>query len=161
MAKGWQEGRQTILVEVRAEDGHPEEDDNQSPGWRQEEPRRIRWREEPGRRQEPVGTQIPAMMAAHGGADGERSHGGGRAADSRGPTDGDRAGGGGGGDGDGDGEPTSQGDAEDPESQGGADDSGDRGEGRDPEGHGGAGATEDQGGARGKEEPDRARGTEG
>jgi len=44
------------------------------------------------------------MMVTHGGADGERSHGGGRADNSRGPTDGG-----------GDGEPMSQGDTEDPE----------------------------------------------
>ncbi len=56
------------------------------------------------------------MMTAHCGADGERSYGEGRAADSRGPTDSGVAGGGGvrGGDG----EPMSEGDTEDPEGQG-------------------------------------------
>ncbi len=37
---------------------------------------------------EPGGTQAAAMMAAHGGADRGTSHGGGRANDSRGPTNG-------------------------------------------------------------------------
>ncbi len=53
------------------------------------------------------------MMVTHGGADGERSHGGGRADNSRGPTDGGGAGGGGARSGDG--EPMSQGYTEDPE----------------------------------------------
>ncbi len=56
--------------------------------------------------------QATAMMMAHGGADGGRSHGGVMAADSMGPTNGGGAGGGGARGGDG--EPTSQGDAEDP-----------------------------------------------
>ncbi len=44
--------------------------------------------EEPGR------TQATAMMMTHGGADGGRSHEGGRVDDSRGPTNGGGAGGG-------------------------------------------------------------------
>ncbi len=87
MAKGCQEGRQTVQVEVR------EEDDEQSPG-------RRRWREEPWRKQEPGEdrkdlqvevpgvTQAAVMRATHGGADGRRSYGGGRADHSRGKTDG-------------------------------------------------------------------------
>ncbi len=43
----------------------------------------------------PGGTQATAMMATHGGADGGRSHVGGRAYVSRGPTNGSGAGGGG------------------------------------------------------------------
>ncbi len=92
-------------------------------------------------------TQAAAMMATHSGADRGRSHGGGRADDSRELTD--SGGAGGGGARGGDGEPVSQGDIEDLEGQGGADGSGDRGGGGDPEGCGGA---------RGKEEPDRAGG---
>ncbi len=65
----------------------------------------------------PGGTQATAITAPHGGADGGRSHGGGRAADSRGLTDDGRAGGGGARGGDG--EPMSQGDGEDPEDHGG------------------------------------------
>ncbi len=57
-------------------------------------------------------TQATAMMTAHCGADGGRSHGGGMAADSRGPTNVDGAGSGGARGGDR--EPTSQGDAKDP-----------------------------------------------
>ncbi len=98
----------------------------------------------------PGGTQATAITATHGGADGERSHGGGRADDSRGPTNGGGAGGGGARGGDE--EPMSQGDGKDPEGQGGADGSGARYGGGDPEGCGGA--TEDQGEAEGKEEPD-------
>ncbi len=60
------------------------------------------------------------MIVTYCGADGGRSHGGGRADDSRGPTDGDRAGGGARG-----GEKMSQVDEEDQEGQGGADGSGD------------------------------------
>ncbi len=58
--------------------------------------------------EEPGGTQATAIKVARGGADGGRSHGGGMAADPRGPTNGGGAGGGGvrGGDG----EPKSQGD---------------------------------------------------
>ncbi len=78
-------------------------------------------------------------MAAHGVADGGRSHGGGMADDSRGPTD--CSGAGGGGARGRDGEPMSQGDGEDPEGQGRADGSGDRGGGGDPEGCNGAEAT--------------------
>ncbi len=62
-------------------------------------------------------TQATVTMVAHGGADGWRSHGGGVAADSMGPTNSGRAGGGGGARG-GDGKPKSQGEAEDPEGQG-------------------------------------------
>ncbi len=80
--------------------------------------------------EEPSRTQATVITAAHGGADGGRSHGGGMAADSRGPTNGSGAGGGGAQGG----EPTSQGDAEDPGGQGGAECSGDRG--GDPEIHG-------------------------
>ncbi len=137
------------------------------PGWmrwreepfrRQKGPGQIRWREEPqGRQEEPGGTQIPARIVAHGGADGWRSYGGGRADNSRGPTD--CGGVGGGGAQGGDEELMSQGDREDPEGQSGAAGSSDRGE--DPEGCSGAGATEGQGRAGGKEEPDRARGMEG
>ncbi len=43
----------------------------------------------------PGGTQATAVMATHGGADGGRSHVGGRAYVSRGPTNGSGAGGGG------------------------------------------------------------------
>ncbi|KAL1277189.1 hypothetical protein QQF64_023862 [Cirrhinus molitorella] len=82
-------------------------------------------------------------MAAHGGADGGRSHGGGRADDSRGLTDGGGAGGGGARGGDG--EPKIRGVTEDPEGQGGTGGTGARG--RD--------------GAGGKEEPDRAGRMEG
>ncbi len=85
--------------------------------------------------EEPSRTQATAITATHGGADGGRSHGGGRADDSRGPTDG-----GGGARGR---EPMSQGDEEDPEDHGGTGGSGDRGGGGDPEGRGGAGMTED------------------
>ncbi len=59
--------------------------------------------------------QSPARETAHGGADGGRSHGGGRADDSRGPTYGGRAGGRGAQGGDG--EPISQGDGEYPEGE--------------------------------------------
>ncbi|KAI2663522.1 Midasin [Labeo rohita] len=45
--------------------------------------------------EEPGATQATAMMTAHVGADRGRSHGGGRADDSRGMTDGGGAGGGG------------------------------------------------------------------
>ncbi|KAL1279670.1 hypothetical protein QQF64_014270 [Cirrhinus molitorella] len=64
-------------------------------GRNQGEDRRDLMQEEPGE------TQATAEMASHMGADGGRSHGGGRADDSRGPTDGGGAGGGGarGGDG--------------------------------------------------------------
>ncbi len=117
-----------------------------------------RWREEPGRRQEkPSRTQATAIKATHGGADRWRRHGGGRADDSRGPTDGGRASGGrarGG-----DEEPMSQCNGEDPEGQGRADGSGDRGGGGDLAGHGGAGETEDRGEAKGMEEHDGAGGT--
>ncbi len=85
------------------------------------------------------GTQATAVKATHGGADRGRSHGGGRADDSRGPTDGSGAGGGGARGGDR--EPMSQGDKEDPEDHGGTDGSGTRCGGVDPEG-----------GAEGKEE---------
>lgn len=54
---------------------------------------------------------------SHSEADGERSHGGGMASDSRGPTNGGAGGGGARG---GDGEPTSQEDVEDPGGQVGA-----------------------------------------
>ncbi len=43
----------------------------------------------------PGGTQDTAIMSTHGGADGGRSHGGGKAFDSRGPTNGSGVGGGG------------------------------------------------------------------
>ncbi len=43
----------------------------------------------------PGGTQATAITMNHGGADGGRSHGGGRAAKSKGMTDDSRAGGGG------------------------------------------------------------------
>ncbi len=89
----------------------------------------------------PGGTQATAIMVTHGGPDRGRSHGGGRADDSRGPTNSGRAGGGGARGRDR--EPMSQGDEEDPEGQGGTDGSGDRCGGGDPEGHGGAGVTED------------------
>ncbi|KAL1248940.1 hypothetical protein QQF64_022258 [Cirrhinus molitorella] len=85
-------------------------------------------------------------MAAHGGADRGRNHGGGRADDSRGPTDGGGAGGARGG------EPMIRGDTEDPEGQGGTDGTCDRGRGGDPESRKGAGAVEDRGGAGGREE---------
>ncbi len=65
-----------------------------------------------------------SMMAAHGAADGARSNGGGRAANSRWATDDDRAGGGGARAGDR--ELMSQGDGKDPEGQCGSDCSGDR-----------------------------------
>ncbi len=110
-----------------------------------------REQEEPGR------TQTPELMAAHGGADRGRSHGGERADNSRGPTNASEAGGGGARGRDG--ETMSQGGGEYPEGQGGADGSGNRGAGEDPEGHSGAGETEDQSVARGKEEPDTDRGT--
>ncbi len=83
--------------------------------------------------EEPGGTQAAAMKATHGGVDGGKSHGGGRSADSRGPTDGGGAR---------DREPMSQ------------------GNGEDLEGQGGDGATEEQGGDGGKEVPDRAGGVE-
>ncbi len=104
---------------------------------------------------EPNGTQATAVKTTHGGADGGRSHGGGRADDSRGLTDGGGAGGGGvrGG------EPMSQADKVDPEGRGGTDGSGYQCGGGDPEGRGGAGATEDRGAAKMKEGPDGARGT--
>ncbi len=70
------------------------------------------------------GTQATAIMASHGGADERRIHGGGRADDSRGPTDCSRAGGGGARGGYG--ELMSQGDGEDPEGRGGTDGSDDR-----------------------------------
>ncbi len=85
---------------------------------------------------EPGGTQNPARMAAHSEADGGRSHGGGKADDSRGMIDGGLAGGRGAQDKEG--EPRSQGDGEDPEGQGGAVGSGDQGIDEDPEGRGGA-----------------------
>ncbi len=59
------------------------------------------------------GTQAAAMKVTHGVADTGSSHGGGRADDSRGVTDGSGAGGGGARRGDG--EPMSQGDRKDPE----------------------------------------------
>ncbi|KAL1261521.1 hypothetical protein QQF64_006786 [Cirrhinus molitorella] len=76
-------------------------------------------------------------MAAHGGADRGRSHGGGRADDSSGPTD--VGGAGGGGARGGDGELKIRGDAEDPEGQGGTDGTCDRG--RDPESRTGDGGS--------------------
>ncbi|KAL1250938.1 hypothetical protein QQF64_018734 [Cirrhinus molitorella] len=90
------------------------------------------------KQEEPGGTQIPAVTVAHGGADGGRSHGGGRADDSMGLTDGGRAGGGGARGRDG--EPMIQGDAEDPEGHGGTGGTCDRGE--DPESRSVAGAIE-------------------
>ncbi|KAI2648130.1 Transcription elongation factor SPT5 [Labeo rohita] len=98
-----------------------------------------------------------ARKAAHGGADGGRSPDGGRADNSRGPTD--SSGAGGRGDQGGDRDSQSQGDAEDPKGQGRADGSGDRGADRDTEGCGRAGATENQGRAGEREEPNEARGT--
>ncbi|KAL1259080.1 hypothetical protein QQF64_009657 [Cirrhinus molitorella] len=77
------------------------------------------------------------MTVAHGRADGGRSHGGGRADDSMGLTDGGGAGGGGARGGDG--EPMIQGDAEDPEGQGGTGGTCDRG--GDPESRTVAGVT--------------------
>ncbi len=68
--------------------------------------------------EEPGGTQATITMVAHGGADRGRSHGGGMAADYRGPTNGGGAGGGGARGSDR--EPKSQDEAEDPEGQGGA-----------------------------------------
>ncbi len=73
-------------------------------------------------RRNPVEIQRPARMAAHGGVDGGRSHGGDGTADTRGPTDGDDAGGVGaqvGAE-----QPQSLGDTEDPEGLGGAGGSG-------------------------------------
>ncbi len=105
----------------------------------------IRWREEPGRRQEGLGAGGVRWDPgrSNGGLDGGKCHGGARVDDSRGPTDGGRAGG------DvvrgGDGEPKSQGNAEDPEgnkANAEADDSSNQGGGRDPEGFGAAGRTE-------------------
>ncbi len=101
----------------------------------------VRDRKDP-EQEEPGGTQSTAIMVAHGGADGGRSHGGGMAADSRGPSNGSGAGGGGArGE---NGEPTIQGDAEDPGGQSVAEGSGDQGGGGDPEICGRAGVTEDQ-----------------
>ncbi len=73
-------------------------------------------------RRRQVEMQRPARMATHGGVDGGRSHGGDGAVDTRGPTDGDDAGGVGaqvGAE-----QPQSLGDTEDPESLGGAGGSG-------------------------------------
>ncbi len=75
--------------------------------------------------EEPGGTQAMAITAAHGGADGGRSHGEGMAANSRGATNGSGAGGGGARGGDG--EMKSKGGGEDPGDQGEADSAGDRG----------------------------------
>ncbi len=86
-------------------------------------------------------TQTIAMMLAHDEADGGRSYGGGMTADSRGLTNGGKAGGGG-AQGE-DGEPKSKGDWEDPWDQVGPDGAGGRGGDGDPDGRGGAGATED------------------
>ncbi len=122
--RGWRRagrkaGRQTTLEEVRAEDGHPG-------GGRLTESRV----EMEGAREETGGARADQMeggartmeatvtMVAHGGADGGRSHGGGMAADSRGPTNGGGAGGGGARGSDR--EPKSQDEAEDLEGQGGA-----------------------------------------
>ncbi len=96
--------------------------------------------------EEPGGTQATAITVAHGGADGGRSHGGGMAADSRGPTNGGGAGEGGARDR----EPKSKGDGEDSGDLGEADGAGDRPGGVDPGG---------RGGAEGMKEPDGARGT--
>ncbi|KTG32598.1 hypothetical protein cypCar_00023770 [Cyprinus carpio] len=96
--------------------------------------RRDLEQEEPGRTQ---ATAIPAQ----GEADSGRSHGGGMAADSRGPTNGSEAGGGGARGGDR--EPKSQGDGEDPELLGGTDGADDQCGDVDPGGHGGARPTED------------------
>ncbi len=70
-------------------------------------------------------------MAAHGGVDGERSHGGEGTDNTRGPTDGAWATGG--GDPGGTEQTESRGETEDPEGLGGAECSGDWGEDRDPE----------------------------
>ncbi|KAI2644691.1 hypothetical protein H4Q32_027011 [Labeo rohita] len=107
----------------------PQEDDKQGGddgGRSQGGDRRVQGRSDGGRcqgedrrdleQEEPGGTQAAAMMVAHGGAYRGRSHGGGRADDSRGSTAGGRAGGGGARGGDR--EPTSQGEAEDLEGQG-------------------------------------------
>ncbi len=79
-----------------------EEDDRQSKGRRHGGNRRDLEHAAPG------GTQATAIMVTHGGANGGRSHGGGRADDFKGPTNGGGAGGGGARGGDG--EPMSQGD---------------------------------------------------
>ncbi|XP_058627969.1 PE-PGRS family protein PE_PGRS16-like [Onychostoma macrolepis] len=142
MAKGWQEGRQTVQVEVWAEDGHPG-------GGRQTESR-VEMMEGGGREEiggtwsrrsqagpRPQPRRRPTVEATEGGAMVEEGL----------PTPGGlptAVGTGGGEARGGDGEPVSQGDKEDPRSRW----------------HRG-GATEDRGGAGGKEEPDRARGTKG
>ncbi len=113
--KQHEEGRVGTWEVALEEDGHPG-------GGRQTETRGVT--NEGGARRDPEQeehsrTQATAMMMAHSEADGERSHEGGMAADSRGPTNGGRAGGGGARGRDG--EPTSQADAKDPGGQGGAD----------------------------------------
>ncbi|KAL1268153.1 hypothetical protein QQF64_033516 [Cirrhinus molitorella] len=85
-------------------------------------------------------------MMAPGGADGERSHEGGMATDSRGPTDGSGAGGGGARGGDG--EPMGQADGEDPEGHCGTGGTGDRCGDGDPEGRGGLRTEEEPEGRR-------------
>ncbi|KAI2666633.1 Elongation factor 4 [Labeo rohita] len=112
-AKGWQEvsagggsgggrtpGRWTINKVQGGDVGRSQGGDRRVQGGsdrgrNQGEDSRDLEQEEPGR------TQTAAMMVAHGGADGERGHGGGRADDSRGLTSCSGAGGGGalGGDG--------------------------------------------------------------
>ncbi len=78
-------------MEVWAEDGLP--------GGVQQPESRVETTEGRNRRdlvlEEPGGTHAASMLGAHSGADRERSHGGGRAADSRGLTDGGGADGGG------------------------------------------------------------------
>ncbi len=97
-----------------------------------------------------VGALATARDMPHGVVDGGWSHGGGRADDSMGSTDGDDTDGGGAQGGDG--EPQSQGDTENPEGQVRADGSGNLGGVGNPEDRGRAGATEDQCGAGRKEE---------
>ncbi|KTF86671.1 hypothetical protein cypCar_00035211 [Cyprinus carpio] len=88
------------------------------------------WRSQGGNRRDlehavPGATQATAIMVTHGVADGGRSHGGGRAVDSRGPTNLGSAGGRGARDG----EPISPCDGDNLEGRGGADGAGDRGGG--------------------------------
>ncbi len=84
--RGWTPGRRTTESKGRRHGGNRRDLEHAAPG----------------------GTQATAIMVTHGGANGGRSHGGGRADDSRGPTNGGGAGGGGARGGDG--EPMSQGD---------------------------------------------------
>ncbi|KAL0152796.1 hypothetical protein M9458_052519 [Cirrhinus mrigala] len=123
----------SVLEEVSAEDRHPGGGRTKSrvdltEGGAMEETEGSKVDQTEGGAKENIeGTrsrrnQVSATMAAHGRADRGRSHGGGRADDSRGPTN---SGGASGGEArGGDGEPMIQGDTEDPEGQGGAQGSG-------------------------------------